>query len=176
MSTEEMARRIFDHARIFSNAAYALNDVPQMDLVFPQSVCAALALELYVKTLYLLEKKKEPQHSHDFHHLFMLLDINTRNKIELTFNQLMTQKDKFYFENLENTVSVSIPRDLIGNLFSWKEVFVKLRYAYEPLPKEFNTFLFPEIEKSILDFIILIKPEWRNTTSHTWQKIKSINI
>jgi len=176
-------KKKFDHARTFSNAAYVLNrgvpDAPhnmQMDLVFPQSVCAALALELYFKTLYLLEKgvdfkNNKGKSSHDFHSLFGSLDKKTRDMVSFTFDKLIRQQDLSYVKNFENASSCSIPRDLVGNLLAWKDVFVKLRYIHDYSLKGLHTFFFPEIENSVLVPIFLMRPEWRAKTSTVWKKV-----
>jgi hypothetical protein len=62
-------------------------------------------------------------------------------------------------EQMERVSSISVPRDLVGNLKSWKDVFVNCRYAYEPSGKIMTMFFFPEIEDSVYDAILQLRPE-----------------
>jgi hypothetical protein len=141
----------------------------------PGSVCAALALELYFKTLYILEKgidfKVNGKHSHDFQRLYGLLNMETRQTIESTFSRLIEKRDMSDVLDFERSTRIPIPRDLVGNLSAWKDVFVKVRYAHEPPGKNMPMFFFTEMEDSVLAPIFSMRPAWRDSTSHIWTKV-----
>jgi hypothetical protein len=101
----------------------------QMDLVFPQSVCAALALELYFKTLYLLEKgvdfkNNKGKFSHDFHSLFGSLDKKTRDMVSFAFDKLIRQQDLSYVKTCSH---FSNETGMEGNDFHCLEESVNIR-------------------------------------------------
>lgn len=174
---------MFENARAYSKAAYLLNqkafgpsfNIQDMDLGLPSAVNAALALELYFKTLYFLEKGEDfrvkGKYSHDFHLLFGQLDIYTRQPMEFAFTESIRHRDMSDIEKLEKASSVLAPRDLIGNLFVWKDVFVNARYIHDPKGKVGPMVFFPEIEDAVVAPILLRKPEWRHSTSFTWKKM-----
>lgn len=174
---------MFDNARAYSKASYILNqkafgpsfNVQDMDLVLPSTVNAALSMELYLKTLYLLEKgedfKVNGRYLHDFHLLFGQLDNTTKQSMEAVFIESMRRRDMTDVEKIEKDSSVKVPRDLVGNLFVWKDVFVDIRYIYELKGKGTPMFFFPEIEDAVLVPIFLLKPEWKYLTSYTWKRL-----
>jgi len=183
MRDKKNEQKMFDNARTFSKTAYFLNQVAlgpsrrtqDKDLCLPGSVCAALALELYYKTLHLLEKgvdfKVNGRHSHDFLLLYGLLNMETRQTIESTFFRLIEHRDMSDVQNFEKRTHISIPRDLAGNLSAWKDVFVKMRYTHEPPGRNIPMFFFPEMEDSVLAPILSMRPAWRDSTSYTWTKV-----
>ena len=176
-------RKMFENARAYSKAAYVLNqqafgpplNIQYMDLGLPSQVNAALALELYFKTLFFLEKgedfKVNGRFSHDFYLLFGQLDSSTRQRMESAFAESIKDRDMSDIEKLEKASSVLAPRDLIGNLSVWKDVFVSMRYIHEPSGKRTPMVFFPEIENSVLASILLLRPEWRHSVSFTWQRV-----
>ena len=115
-------------------------NIQQMDLGLPSVVNAALALELYFKTLYFLEKgedfKVNGRFSHDFYLLFGQLGSSTRQRMESAFAESIKNRDMSDIEKLEKASSVLGPHDLIGNLSVWKDVFVNIRYIHEPSGKQ----------------------------------------
>jgi len=177
------ALRILDSARAYAKAAYILNQKPfvhsvqveDMDLLTPSMVNAALAIGLYLKTLYLLEKgedfKIKGRHSHDFHFLFGQLKKNTKRTMEVAFADLMSRRDMSDVERMEKVCSCTIPRDLLGNLFICKDVFVNMRYIHEANKNEISMFFFPEIEDAIRVPIFQLKPDFKHLTSSTWSKL-----
>lgn len=177
------SQKIFDNARAYSKASHILNQkafgdpshmIQDMDLGLPSTVNAALALELHFKALYLLEKgedfKVNGRHSHDFYICFKQLDITTKHTMEAIFSESLQNRDMTDVEKIEKASSVLIPRDLVGNLQVWNGVFVNIRYFYEENTKGMSMFFFPEIENSLLNSIFHLKPEWRFSTSSTWEK------
>lgn len=176
-------RKMFENACAYSKAAYVLNqqafgpplNIQHMDLGLPSAVNAALALELYFKTLFVLEKgedfKANGRFSHDLHLLFGQLGSSTRQRMESAFAESIKNRDMSDIERLERASSVLAPRDLIGNLSVWKDVFVNMRYIHEPSGKGTPMVFFPEIKNSVLAAIFLLKPEWRHSVSFTWQRV-----
>jgi hypothetical protein len=162
---------MLQYACSYSKAAGLLNDLAlgsqssqrTRDLALPSAVNAALALELFLKTLYFLERgedfKVKGRHSHDFHVLYCQLEVQRRQKMDAFFTQRLSKRNMSDVEQMERVSSISVPRDLVGNLKSWKDVFVNCRYAYEPPGKPMSMCFFPEIEDSISDAIFPLRPE-----------------
>jgi hypothetical protein len=162
---------MFQNACSYSKAAGVLNELalgrqssPRLrDLCLPSAVNAALALELFLKTLYFLEKGEDfrvnGKHSHDFHRLFGQLDVQRRQKMEAIFAQKLSNRNMSDVEQMERASSIPVPRDLVGNLNSWKDVFVRCRYAHEPQGRPITMFFFPEIEDSVSEAILTLRPE-----------------
>jgi|SRR3989339_2204508 len=168
----DRAQKIYQNACAYSKASYLLNakafvpPLQDMELGLPSMVNAALALELYFKLLYYLEKgqdfKIKGRYSHDFFCLFEQLSYSTKQEIESTFDERIKNRDMSDAENLEKASSMRIPRDLKTNLSAWKDVFVNIRYIYDSKGKGIPMMFFPEIEQSLLVSIYRLKPEWRH--------------
>lgn len=177
-------QKMYVNACAFSKASYELNqkafgpsrNIEDMDLGLPSVVCAALALELYFKTLYVLEKGMDfkvngKHYSHDFHRLFQELDNTTRQQMDSAFKESIAHRNMSDIEQLERVSSMQVPRDLSGNLLVWKDVFVKIRYVHEPIGRDMPMVFFPEIERAVVDSIRLRKPEWGHSASYAWRKM-----
>ena len=162
---------MFQNACSYSKAAGVLNDLAlgsqssqrTRDLAVPSAVNAALALELFLKTLYFLERGEDfevnGRPSHDFHALYCKIQDQRRQKMDGFFAQRISKRSMSDVEQMERESSLLVPRDLVGNLKSWKDVFVKCRYIHEPPGKAISMFFFPEIEDSISDAILALRPE-----------------
>ena len=169
----DLAQQIYRSACAYSKAAFLVNakavEQPprNLDLALPSAVMASLALELYFKAFYYLEKDHEfkinGNYSHDFSRLFDELSDFTKQEINSHFDKLIKNKrDMACVEKLEKASSVSIPRELKSNIDEWKDVFVNMRYIFNPktrkaTPMEF----FGEIEQAVLLSIFRLRPQWK---------------
>jgi hypothetical protein len=163
---------MFQNACSYSKAAGVLNELAlgrqssqrTRDLAVPSAVNAALALELFLKTLYFLERgedfKIKGRHSHDFHALYCELEVQRRQKMEEFFAQRLSKRSMSDVGQMERVSSMPVPRDLVANLKTWKDVFVDCRYIHEPPGKAISMFFFPEIEDSISGAILALRPEF----------------
>ena len=106
--------------------------------------------------------RSKGNYSHDFFCLFELLSDATKQEIELTFDEILKNRDMSDVENLEKASSMRIPHDLKTNLSIWKDVFVNIRYIYDSKGKGIPMMFFPEIEQSLLVSIYRLKPEWKH--------------
>jgi hypothetical protein len=162
---EDRIKAIFLTASAYSKAAKHINAAGLQDssLLLPSQVIAALALELYFKSLYHIEKnadfKINGKHSHDFNALFEKLSEDSRKKLEKNFHELMTVRDMQDVKNIEAASGVKIPLDLVGNLICWSDVFTKLRYIYDRPTAGKSMMFFPEIEQAVKNVIFGIRPE-----------------
>ena len=131
---EDRARSIFLTASVYSKAARYINSASENDpsLLMPSQVNAALALELYFKSLYFIEQnsdfKVNGKHSHDFHALFNRLSQNIIDQLAHEFQEIIADRDMSDVDKIESACNVNVPRDLEGNLQSWSGVFTKVRY------------------------------------------------
>jgi hypothetical protein len=163
---EDRAKSILTSARTYSKTAKYINALAQNDpgQLIPSFVISALALELYFKSIYFLDKNKEfkvkGRHSHDFYILFDELSENLKESLEQNFRYLTTHRDMHDVHIIESQAKVVIPRDLRGNLKYWSNVFTKSRYIHEKSDELRIVMFFPEIEQAIENIISDIRPEF----------------
>lgn len=159
----DRAHEIYKFACEYAKAARFLNQ--QANLLLPSHVMAALALELYFKSLYYLEYGKDfkvnGKHTHDFHALFQKLNDRVKQELISDFEQMLKTRDMSDVTILETQSKFTISYDLMENLKIWSRVFVELRYFYDFKNKDMPIMFFPEIEKVIRNAIHKRKPEWR---------------
>lgn len=165
---DDRAKSIFLTAGLYSKAARLMNGASGSDpsLLIPSQVNAALALELYFKSLYFIEKdcdfKVNERHSHDFHALFNALSSESKNMLIEKFQAAISSRDMSDVATIEREAKVEVPRDLEGNLQSWSGVFTKVRYVYDKPKQSVSMMFFPEIEEALRDAIISLRPEFRS--------------
>jgi hypothetical protein len=133
----DKAHAIFASARMYSKAAHVLNGTANSDrpMLIPSMVNAALALELYFKSLYVLEHKTDfkikGRHSHDFSAAFEELAGSTKQEFIEGFTNALAVRDMNDVNIVERDFGMRIPRDLKTNLVEWSSVFTGVRYIYE---------------------------------------------
>jgi hypothetical protein len=153
------AKDVFKTAISYSKAAQTLNQAVSGDLglLLPSLVVAALSLELFFKSLYLLEYNKEfkvdGRYSHDFHSLFNLLPEVVKNSLEEYFNASIRERNMEDVDLLMTEHSITVPLGLSDNLRSWSGVFTKVRYIYDRPGHQVSMFFFPEIEQAVIRVI-----------------------
>ncbi len=161
----DRAKSILTLADAYSSAAKCLNTIclNNTKLFTPSQVTAALALELYFKSLYYLiyskDFKKNHRHSHDFHDLFCTLPTKIQKSMESDFNQTIKKRNMNDVKKIESESGSVIPPDLKGNLKPWSSVFVEIRYIYDVSNKSIPMMFFPEIEETIKNQIFSIRPD-----------------
>jgi hypothetical protein len=165
---KDRARSIFLTACAYSKVAYLINSVSQNNpsLFLPSQVNAALALELYFKSLYVIDQncdfKVNKKHSHDFYALFNRLSDQINVQLTHQFEGIIQTRDMKDITVLESASKVSVPRDLASNLQSWCKVFTKVRYVYDKPSHTMPMVFFPEIEQVVKNTIISLKPEFQS--------------
>jgi len=138
-------------------------------MLLPSMVNAALSLELYFKSLYVLDRgvefKVKGKHSHDFAALFEELQEPTKRHLLAQFNTALSARDTNDIRMIERSLKMLVPRDLKTNLVQWASLFVDLRYTYEFIEKykgEQKTMMFfPEIRDSVYNTIIDRESTWK---------------
>ena len=165
----ERAKSIYDAASVYSRAAYLLSTQGGMSLedhslLLPSVVNAALSLELYFKSLYLIEIKEDfkvnNKHSHDFQLLYTKLSAPIRREIEAEFSKQIKKRDMQSIKQLEILSGMQTKLDLQSNIKDWSCVFVKMRYFFDKNAPPCNMSFFPEIEKALQNTIKRLKPDW----------------
>ncbi|MFZ2951062.1 MAG: hypothetical protein WA003_16420 [Desulfuromonadaceae bacterium] len=160
----ERVHSIFKTAGAYSLAAKLLNAQGASPVLLPSMVNASLALELYFKSIYLLEYKKDfkvkDRHSHDFHALFNELTTELKQEIEAPFNESLKNRDMRDTQQIKKIVGITAKLDLLSNLKNWSSVFVKVRYAFDKKEIPETMMFFPEIESALINTIKKRKPEW----------------
>lgn len=164
----DRAKFIFQTANAYAKAARRLNAESLKDgsMFLPSMANAALALELYFKSLYYLEHGKDfkvnGRYSHDFYSLFKELGSTAQCELQSEFQRVMQTRDMHDVLRLEAASGVPIPRDLAGNLEAWRDVFVGFRYIYDNMGKVKTMMFFDEIEQVLLDAIRKRRREWQS--------------
>jgi hypothetical protein len=163
---------IFRHAQVYERAARLLNAAGTSDpaLLLPSMVNAALSLELYFKSLYVLDRgaefKVKGRHSHDFAALFEELQEPTKEHLLAQFNTALSARNTNDIRMVESSLNMVVPQDLKENLVQWASIFVDLRYAYdfiETYKGEQKTMMFfPEIRDSVYNAIIGRESTWKS--------------
>jgi hypothetical protein len=138
-------------------------------MLLPSIVNAALSLELYFKSLYILDHgadfKVNGKHSHHFALLFEELKVSTKQQLLDQFNSALSSRDNNDILMCKSSLNMIVPKDLKTNLVQWANVFVDLRYAYEFTEKNKGKpktmMFFPEISDSVYKTIIDREPTWK---------------
>ena len=165
----ERAKTIYKAARLYSRASFVLDQQAvksEMEryLVLPSLVNAALSLELYFKSLYLLEYSRDfkvkNKHSHDFHLLYGELSKSIKQEIETEYNRNIKDADLTGIKQLELITGSPIKLDLPSILKNWSGVFVRIRYFFDKNDNRLSMIFFPEIEKALVHIIKRQNPDW----------------
>jgi len=172
MPTADRFQSIFMAARSYALSARRLNIEAQRGIAAPEStgymllpshVLAALALELHYKALYYLEFARDfkvsGRHSHDFSKLFLELPRQTRDELERRFESVMAGRNMTDVEGIEQFIGVKIGRTLVESLSHWSDVFVKVRYFFEPNESARPMLFFDELEASVLEVLRGRRPD-----------------
>jgi len=167
-----LARSIFSNAQVYDKAARLLNAAGASDpaLLLPSMVNAALSLELYFKSLYVLdhgsEFKVKGRHSHDFAALFEELHEPTKQHLLAKFNTAISARATDDIRMIESTLKITVPRDFKTNLIQWASLFTDLRYAYYFIEKnkgvQKTMIFFPEIRDSVYNTTIERESTWKS--------------
>lgn len=163
MATNKI-NEIAQAAKIYSDAVYLLNQsvkLGQDDLksLFPSQVLAALSLELYIKTIYSMEKDSN-KFSHNLESIFNELEESTKSFIINKYDELLKKRDMTDIENLGNALNMNIDTSFVSMLKIWSGVFVNTRYFYENKIANKPMVLFPELEMSLVSFILDKRPDF----------------
>ena len=167
---KNLALSIFKNAKIYERAATALQAAAHFDtpLLLPSNVNAALSLELYLKSLNILEHgvefKIKGKHSHHFGQLYNELNEPTKLNLNMRFKSSVSQMNIDPITLLEREIGRSIPRDLKTNLNVWACIFTDLRYTHSFMEKykekPITMVFYPQIAESIVGHILEREPSW----------------
>jgi HEPN domain-containing protein len=125
--------------------------------ILPSLVNSALASELYMKCIILLETKK-PAQGHHLGKLFSEISRDRQRFIEDVWTNDVISRNAKYHERLEAVVGERIPVDLRTILADGGMAFVLFRYPYElsSLP---NTGI-SDLPYALRPAVLHMKPEW----------------
>lgn len=169
---KSLARSIFDNAQVYERASRILNASGNHDLamLLPSHVNAALSLELYFKSLNILEHgvefKINGKHSHHFAQLFQGLKESTKQELNERFKSAVSRMDPDEIPRLESMLGGVVPKDLKTNLVEWAAIFTDLRYAHSFVEKykgkKVTMAFYPQIVESVYSVIIDREPTWKS--------------
>ena len=155
----------YKYALSYSKAAKAINARAgsEPELLLPSQVNAALALELYFKSLYYALNNTDflhkGRHTHDVGRIFDALKSEIKARLEKEFGRRLAGRNMGDLALYER-MGISVQSNLKLVLENWSQVFVKFRYAYD-LPKSpINALFFPELEGTLIDIIRQLRPNW----------------
>ncbi|MFA0305311.1 hypothetical protein AB4543_05400 [Vibrio splendidus] len=150
------AKKMFKSGIAYAKSASFLNESAGSDpeLLVPSQVNAALALELYFKSLYqLIEQedfKVKGKHSHDFYRIYKALPSEYRERMNKRFDDLISKRDKSDIKQMKLDSNVNISLKLESLIQNWSRVFVDMRYIYEAHKGTYIMILFPEIAQVVM--------------------------
>ena len=142
---EDQAQKIFDNAEIFHLAYQLLN---KQGIIIPSVVNGALAIELYLKCLYMLEKQKREK-IHDLERIFDKLSIETKKTLEENFESSINKKEvKESLSEMERISKIKSQTNFRTFLEETGKVFVRARYFFER--EQFSFHCYPQIREVLL--------------------------
>lgn len=169
---KSLAHSIFNNAQVYERASRILNASGNHDpsMLLPSNVNAALSLELYFKSLNILEHgvefKINGKHSHHFAQLFQELKEPTKLQLSERFNSAVSRIDPNEIPRLESILGGVVPKDLKTNLVKWAAIFTELRYAHSFVEKyngkKVAMAFYPQIVNSVCSVIIDREPAWKS--------------
>lgn len=138
-------------------------------MMLPSIVNASLSLELYFKSLNIIEHNAEfkinGKHSHHFAQIFLGLKEPTRQQLCERFKSAVSNMDPNEIPHRESIMGGVIPKDLKTNLVEWQTMFVDLRYSHSFVEKykgkKVAMAFYPQIVESIYGIIIEREPTWK---------------
>jgi hypothetical protein len=146
----DIAKKIFDNAEVFHLAYNSLNNLITQDMryLIPGAVNGALALELYMKCLYMLEKH-ELVKVHELEKIFDKLSTETKETLKNNFNLCLNTKEvKDQLSLMEKESKMKPPADFRGFIEEAEKVFLKARYFFEKEQFSFNCY--PKIREVLI--------------------------
>lgn len=165
-----LALAIFKNAQVYERASYVLNAAGSQDLalLLPSKVNAALSLELYFKSLKIIEHgvefKIKGKHSHHFGQLFQELSETTKDSLNERFKAAVSRMDPNEIPRLESAIGGVIPKDLKTNLVEWAALFTDLRYGHSFIEKykgkRVAMAFYSQIVESVVGHIYEREPGW----------------
>jgi len=152
---------IFNSAESFYKSANIIalefSKTSDFSLISPILTIDSLAIELYFKSIYILENSKNSNEQHNLLRLFNSLSANTKTKINECYNQFMSVDKQLIFLSKE-LKGAPFNLDIVSVLSEISNAFIEWRYIYEG-----NTKGFPSgqaIIKASRFYLQNIKPEW----------------
>lgn len=166
------AKGLFDGGEMYAKSARVLSN---NGMFIPGVVNGALALELYFKSLYILDFSKEfkqnDRHSHNFLALFDQLPALTQTQLIREFDNEIAEMDQVNLKAdnkiFKQMAGVDVSIAFRANLIQWHDVFVNLRYLHEftedikvkKSAKRHWTFL-DQIERAVRRTVFDKEPAW----------------
>lgn len=122
-------------------------------------VLSALACELFLKCLVLIETGKL-ERGHHLKHLFDRLEMNTKRSIRSIWDAEIVPRQKLLWDAFERETGSKISRDLPTALSRSKGAFEKLRYSYEGDVENID-YVLNELPWILKRVILARHPEWK---------------
>lgn len=150
-------------AKIYSDAAFQLNQsvkLGQDDLLnlLPSQVLAALSLELYLKTIYCIDKGSNIS-GHDLESIFNRLDESTKDFIIAKYKEAIQGENLDNIKSIANKLNIQADTSFLSMLKHWNGIFVDARYFYENRFANKLMFLYPELKQSLVGYILEKRPD-----------------
>lgn len=158
-------KSIFHTAKSFNNSSKFLwanfLNIGKYTTFAPAGTCAALALELYFKTLITIEKGGYERGNHDLYQYFSALSSTSQDKIRLyaapRVDNLKDAIAAIATRNNEQTIKIYGFDDMLK---ASKNAFMKFRYHFEQTMEDGEGWTGYPISDAIRKVILDIHPEW----------------
>jgi hypothetical protein len=126
------------------------------DLMFPMVMCASFSLELYLKSLVLLESGTA-ERGHNLETLFSKISPASQGAIRKNYEKKRSVQDAM----LAASNVPPLPKaDFDFVLHASAEAFENFRYAYEGIVKDQTGWLAGPIGECVRERIIELHPDW----------------
>lgn len=151
-------KAMFSTAEVFRAGSGVLSrHMP--DLMFPMVMCASFSLELYLKSLVLLESGAA-ERGHNLETLFSKVSPDSQHAIRANYEKKRAEQDAMF-------AAAKVPplpkTDFDFVLHASAEAFENFRYAYEGIVKDQTGWLAGPIGESVRKRIMELRPEWANS-------------
>jgi len=128
-------------------------------LMFPMVMCASFSLELYLKSLVLLESG-EAERGHNLETLFSKVSPESQRAIRENYEKKRTEQNAMF---AASKVPPLPKTDFDFILHASAEAFENFRYAYEGIVKDQTGWLAGPIGECVRERIMALHPEWANS-------------
>jgi len=167
-SPEDRAREIFIYAESFSHASETLAKIARngeegkqfkslsLHAASPVITVDSFALELYLKCLHWIDRKKEPTKLHKYVELFEALSPDAQKSIAVWYQQILKQNDATVRQHARDFPKFDY------SLKNWLQLsnntFTRIRYAFEG--KTGDIIYWPFLRVAVRNVIVSSAPGW----------------
>jgi HEPN domain len=149
---------IFRTAEVFRTGSAILNNHGMPQCMFPMVICSAFSLELYLKSLILIEGGTYGK-LHDLEKLFSRVKPKSQKIIRASYETHKMKMDAMF----ATFKDIPAPKtDFDSVLHASAKAFENFRYAFEGIVKDQEGWMASPICDSVRERIVELQPDWAN--------------